>query len=1086
MKLQGDGMNAQAGVVNPDLLGGDERAIFWEPSRAFLKFAVGYILAVAVIFEMALLILAPEQTQRALAVLIPVSVAAGAWLLIARGRVRGAVLLLSAGVWAYVTVVALYLGGVESTTIIIYPLIVSLIGWLFSSRAAVAVALLTTVVSFGFVLAETYALLPLPAPTPPVIRWVVEAGAILLSAVLISHVVKSYRNRLEEVKHLGGELARRTLELQARETDLNRAQSVAQIGSWVYDIANDSVTLSAEACRILGLPAGLKGSYQSYLGRVHADDRPRVERDWLTALTGFAPFNSEHRIAFGQTTRWVWQNAEMEFDANGLAVRSVGTIQDVSERKSMEEALRASESQLQCILGATADGILAVDNEGKVIQTNRRFAELWQIPQSVLDRKDDAALLNFVLDQLSDAPAFLARVRALYQSDVECTDMIHFNDGRVFERFTGPLVLDTKVVGRVWSFRDITGPQRVQHDLQLHAERLRLAMEAAQLGWFDVNVQTGEVTVSPEYALILGYEAAEFKSDLRTWSDGIHPSDRQGVLKAFDECIRTGERRQMEYRRSSKSGEWVWIRSVGKIVDWDAEGKALRMTGTHADISERKVAEDELLVRDIALKHSLDAVAMADIDGRITYVNDAFVSLWKLSAAEQAMGRGVEEFARNPEIARQVMEQVLRDREWRGQLSALRGDGTHFDVEVAASLAVAADGTPIAMMASFVDISEQQRAKRNLDLAVEVTGVLIWEMDFSTGRFNYDASMLRALQLDAGDAPPDFQAWTVRVHPEDRRLFEARVAQAVQPGDGIFDHEYRFGGRGGEYQWIHTKGRIVERDATGAPVLAVGTSTNVSARKQTEAALARLNAELEIRVVQRTADLETANNELNTFSYTIAHDMRAPVRAINGFSEMVLKSSEGALDPVAVGYLKRVVASSRRMGELIDDLLNLARLSRQELRRQTFSLSNLATSVASAIVEAHPERTAAVTIQPEMTATADPGLIRVVLDNLIGNAWKFTGKIEKPEISIGSEKRLGQTVYHVRDNGAGFDMQYAHKLFLPFQRLHHADEFEGTGIGLATVKKILQRHGGKVWVESATGKGTSVYFTLDVADSMMD
>ncbi|NBR29616.1 MAG: hypothetical protein EBT83_14580 [Betaproteobacteria bacterium] len=226
------------------------------------------------------------------------------------------------------------------------------------------------------------------------------------------------------------------------------------------------------------------------------------------------------------------------------------------------------------------------------------------------------------------------------------------------------------------------------------------------------------------------------------------------------------------------------------------------------------------------------------------------------------------------------------------------------------------------------------------------------------------------------------------------------------------------------------------------------------------------------------ADLEIANSELNSFSYTIAHDMRAPVRAINGFSEMVLKNNEGRLDAASVGHLKRVVAGSRHMGALIDDLLNLARLSRQEMRRQTFSLSDTAERVAAALAGAQPQRTVAVVIQPQMDANADPGLVRAVLDNLIGNAWKFTGRTAAPKIEIGARDGGGSAVYFVRDNGAGFDMQYAHKLFAPFQRLHHAEEFDGTGIGLATVKKIVQRHGGRVWIESAVGAGTTVYFTL--------
>jgi len=815
-------MTAKTGVISGVSAETADRPLFWEPSLAFLKIVVFFILVGAVLFEIALFMLAPEQTGRAWSVFFLGSIAAIGWVLIARGRITTAIVWLGIGVWTYVTASSVFLGGVASTTIIIYPLIVLLVGWLVSTRAATAVALLTTAVTFCFVLVEIAGWLPSPALTPPLMRWITEAVVIMVSAVMIAHVVKSYRNRLEEVRAIGAEL-------QAREIDLHRAQAVASIGSWVYDIANDRTEMSGETCRILGVPAKTPGSYGDYLKRVHETDRAAVSAAWQDIMQRGKSFDCEHRIVVGGEIKWVHQRAELEMSAQGHAVRSVGTLQDITERKKMEEALRESQSQLQCILGATADGILAVNLEGRVILTNRRFVELWRVPQALIDAGDEHAMLGYAISQLLEPDAFIAKVQALYQSDVESTDTIYFKDGRVFERFTSPLVLNEKLVGRVWSFRDVT---------------------------------------------------------------------------------------------------------------------------------------------------------------------------------------------------------------------------------------------------------ERERVQRNLNLAVEVTGVLVWELDLATRLFRYDFSMLEKLGVDRGEAPESFQGWCERVHPEDQAAFSQRVAAALQPGDQFFDFEYRLASHAGQYQWLHTKGRVIQRDAGGAPLLAVGTTTNVQARKTAEAELARLNADLESRVAQRTADLEIANSELNSFSYTIAHDMRAPVRAINGFSEMVLKNNEGRLDAASVGHLKRVVAGSRHMGALIDDLLNLARLSRQEMRRQVFSLSEMAERVTTALATAQPQRKVSVAIQPQMNANGDPGLVRAVLDNLIGNAWKFTGRTTAPALEIGAIDEGGSTVYFVRDNGAGFDMQYVHKLFAPFQRLHHAEEFDGTGIGLATVKKIVQRHGGRAWIESAVGTGTTAYFTL--------
>jgi light-regulated signal transduction histidine kinase (bacteriophytochrome) len=270
----------------------------------------------------------------------------------------------------------------------------------------------------------------------------------------------------------------------------------------------------------------------------------------------------------------------------------------------------------------------------------------------------------------------------------------------------------------------------------------------------------------------------------------------------------------------------------------------------------------------------------------------------------------------------------------------------------------------------------------------------------------------------------------------------------------------------------------VIRDDQGKIAQHCSILSDITKLKLTEAELMALNTELEDRVAQRTAALDHANKELETFSYSVSHDLRAPLRHISGFSAIVLKENEGKLDAVSADYLKRINAAGERMGVLIDDLLALSRVSRQELNKRDFDLSELAVQAANSLVKAHPEREVRVTVKPEMKAHGDPGLARIVLENLIGNAWKFTARANEPAIEVGLDERDGETVYYVRDNGAGFDMKYAHKLFEPFQRLHTDREFQGTGIGLSIVQRIVARHGGKIWAEAKTGDGAAFYFTL--------
>jgi PAS domain S-box-containing protein len=311
------------------------------------------------------------------------------------------------------------------------------------------------------------------------------------------------------------------------------------------------------------------------------------------------------------------------------------------------------------------------------------------------------------------------------------------------------------------------------------------------------------------------------------------------------------------------------------------------------------------------------------------------------------------------------------------------------------------------------------------------------------------------------------------VNPEDRDRLKAALAEQGQ----VEGFEAQVRRKDGSTFWISLNAHAV-RDGTGKILYYEGTNTDITGRKQAEEEVRKLNVELEQRVRDRTVQLEAANKELEAFSYSVSHDLRAPLRSVDGFSRIILEEYGNKLDDTLKNYLGRICKGARHMGLLIDDLLKLAQVTRSEFHYESIDLSGLVGEIAETLRRDNPERIVDVVIQEGINVKGDPYLIKIALGNLLDNAWKFTGKERQPRVLFGATVEDGETIYFIKDNGAGFDMTYTGKLFGAFQRLHTIEEFPGTGIGLATVRRIITRHGGHIWAEGEVGKGATFYFTV--------
>jgi PAS domain S-box-containing protein len=640
--------------------------------------------------------------------------------------------------------------------------------------------------------------------------------------------------------------------------------------------------------------------------------------------------------------------------------------------------------------------------------------------------------------------------------------------------------------------RDITVAKQRERAVRDAEERLRLAQEAAALGSWIIETDTGRLQWGAGMNSLFGFPV-DAPATQESWRRAVLPPDLPLVDRALAETVRKGTPLEIEFR-VRKHGDVRWLLGRGRMFPGE-DGRLTRFVGANVDITERKLAESALKESEERFRATFEnaavGIAHVGLDGRWLRVNERLCKI---------VGYSREELLQMTFADITHPEDLKAD--WAQAHAVLAGELTTYSMEkrylckhgetvwvnITVSLMRDSANQPLCFISIVQDISERRRAEEALRQSEERFRELAdnmsqfaWMADSTGSLFWYNQRWYEY----TGSTFEEMQGWGwQRVHhPEHLDRVIQRFRTAVVEGTP-WEDVFPLRSRDGEYRWFLSRALPI-RDRQGAVVRWFGTNTDITEQleaerslRQSQEQIRQLNEGLERRIEERTAQLASANRELEAFAYSVSHDLRAPLRAVDGYGRALVEDYEALLDEEGVRLIGRIRAATQRMSQLIEDLLNLSRVSRGEMTITEVDLSRLAEGIISELRRSEPDREVKVSITPHLVTRGDERLLGVVLENLLSNAWKFTSQKEDAAIRFDRIRQNQKTVFRVCDNGAGFNMAYLDQLFAPFHRLHKESEFPGTGIGLATVQRIVHRHGGEVWAEAQKGHGATFYFTL--------
>jgi len=795
-----------------------------------------------------------------------------------------------------------------------------------------------------------------------------------------------------------------------------------------------------------------------------------------------------------------------------VRVQLVRWEHEAESRSRAERSLREREAQYRAVVETSTDGFWVTDMEGRILEVNDAY-----LRRSGYSREELLGMRITDLDAQESPEETAAHIAKIGRGGNDLFETRQrTKDGSLWQVEVNAAYWPI-AGGRMFAFiRDVHQRKRSELLLRVRLQLAELARRGDVEDLMQTALDTAVLYTGSRVGVLHLVDAGQDNLTLQAWSAGgagdarpngprRYPVSTAGV---WAHCMRThaavvhnevaglprGEGLPEDYAPRKRQMAVPVIRDglviavicvADKPSDY-AQGDvevADALGAMMVDMVAHQRAEEQLRKFSRVVEQSAASIVITDLDGTTEYVNPKFCELTGYTR-EEALGanpRIVRSGLTPPEVYAGLWRTITAGGVWRGELANCKKNGEIFWEQVSISPVVDAGGRITHFVAVKQDISAVKQAEEALRASelrlrtiVDNLPALIGYVDASEHlRF-----VNRAYSDWYGLSEEDLLGRTVRdLIGEDGYLqVRGHIRTALERGE-IVRYELALRIRGEPRQLLTTYVPDVRPDGHthGYYVMA----EDVTEFKQAEGKIRELNETLERRVAERTAELEAANRQLESFSYSVSHDLRAPLRAIAGFSDLLMEQARGELSRDHSQMLDRVAHNVQKMNALIDDLLSFSRTSRTALAPTSFDLAGLVREVSEGLEATYPS--ARIEIRALPRVSGDRALLRQVLVNLIGNALKFSSKVDEPRVEVGQIQRDGGTIIYVRDNGVGFDMAYGDKLFGVFQRLHRTDEFEGTGVGLAIVEQVLRRHGGRVWAEAAPGKGATFYFTLPAA-----